>query len=48
MKYSIVNIRHGEGLHSHRIYAEIRDENNELAVSATLDYCVKWIKEHLV
>lgn len=43
-EYRIVNIHHGTGARSNIIYAEIRDDNDNLIVCATLDYIVDWLK----
>jgi len=47
MKYTITNIRKGKGNRSHTLYAQLRDENNELVISATLDYVVMALKDIL-
>ena len=38
---SICNIRRGEGERNKYVYAEIRDVNDNLLVSADLDYCTE-------
>ncbi len=40
-KCCITNIHRGRGDRSIFIYAELRDENNNLLISATLDYIIK-------
>lgn len=42
--YQIVNI-HTNSRKPGVIYAAIVDDRNELCVSATLDYCMKWIRD---
>lgn len=34
----VTNIRRGAGARSKNVYAELRDSNGELLISATLDY----------
>lgn len=43
--WKIVNIRRGKGARRNIIYAELRDENDGLVISATLDYIEKRIRE---
>ena len=43
----IVNINRGKGNRSIYIYAELRNEKDELLISATLDYIVKVLTERL-
>lgn len=40
-KCYITNIHRGRGNKSIFVYAELRDENDELIISATLDYITK-------
>lgn len=40
-KCYITNIHRGVGNKSCYVYAELRDENNELIISATIDYITK-------
>lgn len=42
--YQITNI-HTNSRHPGFLYATIVDDKNQLCVSATLDYCVNYIKE---
>lgn len=44
-KYTITNIRRGKNERRHVIYAELRDEKNELVISATLQYIHDRISE---
>jgi len=43
--WNITNIRRGKGTRRHIIYAELRDNNNGLVISATLDYIEQRIRE---
>jgi len=45
--WSITNIRRGKGVRRHLIYAELRNDKNELIISATLDYIEQRIKQLL-
>lgn len=46
---TITNIRRGKKSQGrdHLIYAEVRDKNGDLIISATLDYIVKALKKRL-
>lgn len=44
-KYTITNIRRGKNERQHIIYAELRDEQGELVIAATLDYIHDRIRE---
>ncbi len=44
LPYKIVDIRINARFPRH-IYATIVDENGNTCVNATLDYCVRWVKE---
>jgi hypothetical protein len=46
-KYSIVNIRRGKGARAKYIYANIVDQNGQLFVSATLEYCYEWVMNQI-
>ena len=47
-KYSITNIRRGNGHRTHIVYATVVDAlTGELQVSATLEYCVAWVVREL-
>jgi hypothetical protein len=37
--------RSGKGTHRDSVYGEIRDQDGELCVSATLEYCLNWLAE---
>lgn len=43
----ICNIRRGKGNRQHILYAEIRSEDGELLVAASLEYCVMWINRYI-
>jgi len=46
-KVKIINIRRGTGERNIYWYAKVVDENNELVINASLDYCVKTVMERL-
>ncbi len=46
-KVKIIDIRRGTGERNIYWYAQVIDENNELVINATLDYCLKTVMERL-
>lgn len=46
-KVKIINIRRGKGERSIFWYATVVDENDEVVINATLDWCIQEVKERI-